>query len=47
MYDFDVKEFWKENELCFKPFSTDKPRVPISYCLDDTSSSKKWHSLPP
>ena len=35
MYDFDVKEFWKENELCFKPFSTDKPRVPISYWLDD------------
>jgi len=34
-YDFDIKEFWRENETCFEPFSTNKPRVPISFWLDD------------
>lgn len=34
-YDLDLKEFWKENELCQKPFSTDKPRIPIMFWLDD------------
>ena len=22
--------FWQENELCYGPFDTDKPRVPVS-----------------
>lgn len=35
MYELDVKAFWKENEECMKPFSTDKPRVPIAFWLDD------------
>lgn len=34
-YDFDVKEFWRENETCLEPFSVNKPRVPISFWLDD------------
>lgn len=34
-YDFDVREFWRENEICLEPFSTNKPRVPISFWLDD------------
>lgn len=34
-YELDVLEFWKENEKCFAPFSTEKPRVPISFWLDD------------
>ncbi|MEN6312812.1 MAG: uroporphyrinogen decarboxylase family protein [Clostridiaceae bacterium] len=34
-YDFDIKEFWRENETCLEPFSTNKPRVPISFWLDD------------
>ncbi|MGI6707441.1 MAG: uroporphyrinogen decarboxylase family protein [Clostridia bacterium] len=34
-YELDVKAFWEENELCFEPFSTDKPRVPIHFWLDD------------
>ncbi len=34
-YDLDVEEFWQENEKCFQPFSTDKPRVPLSFWLDD------------
>ncbi len=33
--DLDVKKFWEVNAQCFKPFSTDKPRVPISFWLDD------------
>lgn len=35
VYDLDVKAFWKENEACLRPFSTDKPRVPLSFWLDD------------
>lgn len=35
MYDFDVKSFWAENKKCFEPFSTNKPRIPISFGLDD------------
>ena len=32
----DVKAFWEENRRCAdKPFSTDKPRAPIQYWLDD------------
>lgn len=31
----DVREFWKENEKCMTPFSTDKPRVPLNFWLDD------------
>jgi uroporphyrinogen decarboxylase len=32
---FDLKNFWKENRECFKPFSTDKPRVPLAIMFDD------------
>lgn len=31
----DLKAFWEENEKCFKAFSTDKPRVPLYFWLDD------------
>lgn len=34
-FELDTKAFWEENELCFKPFSTDKPRVPLLLPLDD------------
>lgn len=34
-YELDVQAFWKENSQCFEPFSRNKPRVPISYWLDD------------
>lgn len=34
-YELNVVEFWKENEACFIPFSTNKPRVPINFWLDD------------
>jgi len=34
-FELDTKTFWKENEVCFKPFSTDKPRVPVSLPIDD------------
>lgn len=34
-YDLDLKAFWEENKKCFKAFSTDKPRVPLSFWLDD------------
>lgn len=44
-YELDVKAFWKENEKCFGPFSTDKPRVPIDYWLDDHFLLEKM-SLP-
>jgi len=30
-----VKEFWAENDRCFAPFSTDKPRVPVSLHLGE------------
>ena len=32
---FDVKSFWQENEKCYAPFSTDKPRVPLTLIFDD------------
>ncbi|MGE5559173.1 MAG: uroporphyrinogen decarboxylase family protein [Bacillota bacterium] len=35
VFDLDVQAFWRENEKCFKSFSTDKPRVPVSFWLDD------------
>lgn len=31
----DVKQFWAENERCFGRFDVHKPRVPISFWLDD------------
>lgn len=31
----DVKAFWAENERCFGRFDRHKPRVPISFWLDD------------
>lgn len=34
-YELDVKAFWEENEKCFDAFNTNKPRVPISFWLDD------------
>jgi uroporphyrinogen decarboxylase len=34
-YELDCQEFWKENEKSFQPFSTDKPRVPLVFWLDD------------
>ena len=34
-YEIDVQRFWKENEQCLIPFSTDKPRVPMLFWLDD------------
>lgn len=34
-YALNLAEFWKENETCFMPFSTSKPRVPINFWLDD------------
>jgi uroporphyrinogen decarboxylase len=33
--DLDVRAFWEENERCMAPFSTDKPRVPLTFWLDD------------
>ncbi|OQB14988.1 MAG: methylcobalamin:coenzyme M methyltransferase [Firmicutes bacterium ADurb.Bin193] len=35
MYEMDVKAFWEENSKCFEPFSTNKPRVPMNFWLDD------------
>ncbi len=35
MNDLDVRAFWQENERCFAPFSTDKPRTPLTFWLDD------------
>ena len=32
---FDIKSFWEENKACFGRFSTDKPRVPLSFILED------------
>ena len=34
-YEINVKKFWEENEKCLVPFSTDKPRVPMLFWLDD------------
>ena len=31
----DVQAFWQENALCFDPFSTQKPRVPVVYHLGE------------
>jgi uroporphyrinogen decarboxylase len=33
-YDLDVHAFWRENAQCMAPFSTDKPRVPLTLMLD-------------
>lgn len=32
--DLDVEAFWRENALC-QPFTTDKPRCPLSFSPDD------------
>lgn len=34
-HDIDVQAFWRENSQCMAPFSTAKPRVPLTYWLDD------------
>lgn len=34
-YELDYKKFWEENEKCFEPFSTNKPRVPVKLPFDD------------
>jgi uroporphyrinogen decarboxylase len=34
-YDIDVRAFWQENERCMAPFTTDKPRMPLTFWLDD------------
>lgn len=34
-YYIDVKNFWEENQKCFKPFSTDKPRIPLVLMFED------------
>jgi len=34
-YIIDLKAFWRENGLCFEPFSVNKPRVGISFMLED------------
>ena len=34
-YLLDYKKFWEENEKCFQPFTTNKPRVPIKLPFDD------------
>lgn len=33
--ELDLEQFWEENEKCFRHFSTDKLRVPVSFWLDD------------
>jgi uroporphyrinogen decarboxylase len=33
--DLDVEAFWQENDRCLAPFSTAKPRVPLTFWLDD------------
>jgi len=30
-----LERFWEENALCFEPFSTEKPRVPVSFGLNE------------
>ena len=30
-----LERFWQENKLCYEPFSTDKPRVPVSVGLNE------------
>jgi len=52
--DFDLKLFWQENEQCFGRFSTDKPRVPLFFILEDhflihlvsEISTKKYYADP-
>lgn len=34
-YLLDYKQFWEENEKCFQPFTTKKPRVPVKLPFDD------------
>lgn len=34
-YELDYKKFWEENEKCFEPFTTRKPRVPVKLPFDD------------
>jgi uroporphyrinogen decarboxylase len=34
-YLLDYREFWEENEKCFEPFTTKKPRVPVKLPFDD------------
>ncbi|MFW6269637.1 MAG: uroporphyrinogen decarboxylase family protein [Bacillota bacterium] len=34
-YNLDVNNFWEVNKKCFEPFTTDKPRVPLTFWLDD------------
>ncbi len=34
-YRLDYKRFWEENEKCFQPFTTNKPRVPVTLSFDD------------
>jgi uroporphyrinogen decarboxylase len=33
--NFDVKEFWIENDECMKTFTRNKPRIPIRFWFDD------------
>lgn len=33
--DLDARSFWQENEQCLAPFSMAKPRVPLTFWLDD------------
>ena len=32
---FDVKEFWQENDKCWEPFSSNKPRAPLTLIVED------------
>jgi len=32
---FDLQAFWRENRQCFEPFSTRKPRVGLTWILED------------
>ncbi len=32
---FDIHAFWRENRACDKPFSTDKPRAPLVFIMED------------
>lgn len=33
--NFDIKSFWTENEVCYEPFSTNKPRAPLTLIFED------------
>ena len=41
-YLLDYREFWEENEKCFEPFTTKKPRVPVKLPFDDHFCWRKW-----